>query len=91
MMDGTQSVEEVAASVVGIMRKNHADVDAFHADIIDLALSTGRSISSTVDEDITRQLKAALQFLYAVADASSPAPKSDDGNANPDEDGGFLT
>lgn len=85
-----KSVADVAEKVVGIMRENRVDVDSFRNDVLDAALATGREISSTLDEEATRQLKAALQFLYALADAATQAPKTDDGNANPDVDGGFL-
>ena len=85
-----KSVSDVADKIVCVMRENRVDVESFREDILDVALATGREISSTLDDEATRQLKAALQFLYALSDAATQAPRQDDGNANPDVGEGLL-
>ena len=85
-----KSVSDVADKIVGVMRENRVDVESFREDILDVALATGREMSSTLDDEATRQLKAALQFLYALSDAATQAPNHDDGDANPDVGDGLL-
>lgn len=79
----------ISRRIVKAVKNHGGDVKDFRADVLDIAQDTARCIAVTVDDDVTAQLKAALLFLYGLADGASAAPETDEGDAKPEPADGY--
>ena len=80
---------DITGRIVALAKVRGIDLDSFHDDVLALAHDTARSLAVTLDQDVTAQLKAALQFLYGLADGVSTAHDAGEGDAKPEPADGY--
>ena len=77
-------VNGTTGRVVDMLEEHGCDLAKFRKDVLNLASETARDISATLDAQYTAQLKAALQFLFSLADGAGNALEAHKGNASPE-------
>lgn len=79
----------LAGRIVDTVRSHGGDVEKFRDDVLGIAQDTARTVAVTVDYEVTDQLKAALLFLYGIADVATAALESAKGDAKSGAEEGF--